>query len=124
MKKIITILLLSSKLVIFSQNGVPANPYYNGFDWTQNGNTLKNSLATKITETHLNQLQYFQTENALQIVDRDPTDAINVFLIYGFSNNICTYTNETNYGTSTNWNEQPSFPYLPFSSLPQQEVAE
>ncbi|EKT3967279.1 endonuclease [Flavobacterium psychrophilum] len=105
MKKIFTILLLSSKLVTFSQNGAPANPYYNGFDWTQNGNTLKNALATKITETHLNQLQYFQTENALQIIDRDPTDPINVFLIYGFSNNICTYTNETNYGTSTNWNE-------------------
>lgn len=89
----------------FSQNGAPANPYYNGFDWTQTGNTLKNALATKITTTHTKLLQYFETENALQIVDRDPSDAINVFLVYGFSNDICTYTNETNYGTFTNWNE-------------------
>lgn len=89
----------------FSQNGAPANPYYNGFNWSQTGNALKNDLATKIATTHTKLLQYFETENALQIVDRDPNDAINVFLVYGFSNNICTYTNETNYGTFANWNE-------------------
>lgn len=105
MKKLFTILLLSSKLMTFSQNGAPANPYYNGFDWTQTGNTLKTALATKITTTHTKLLQYFETENALQNVDRDPNDLINVFLIYGFSNSICTYTNETNYGTFANWNE-------------------
>ena len=89
----------------FSQNGAPANPYYNGFNWSQTGNALKNDLATKITITHTKLLQYFETENALQIVDRDPNDAINVFLVYGFNTNICTYTNETNYGTFANWNE-------------------
>ncbi len=105
MKKIFTILLLSTKLATLAQNGAPANPYYDGFDWNQSGNTLKNALATKITTTHTKLLEYFQTENALQIVDRDPTDPINVFLVFGFSNDICTYTNETNYGTSANWNE-------------------
>lgn len=105
MKKIFTILLLSLKLATIAQNGAPANPYYNGFDWTQTGNTLKNALATKITSTHIEFLTYSQAENALRIVDADPTDIQNVFLIYGFSNNICTYTNETNYGTFPNWNE-------------------
>lgn len=105
MKKIITILLLSTQLATFSQNGAPANPYYNGFDWTLSGNTLKNALATKITDTHTNLLTYSQAENALRIVDADPTDTQNVFLIYGYSSAICTYTNESNYGTATNWNE-------------------
>lgn len=105
MKKNFTILLLSISLISIAQNGAPATPYYNGFDWTQTGNTLKDALATKITTTHTKFLEYFQTENALQIVDRDPNDAINVFLLYGFSSNICTYTNETNYGTFSNWNE-------------------
>ncbi len=105
MKKIFTILLLSVELVTFAQSGAPANPYYNGFDWTQTGNTLKDALATKITSTHTKLLEYFEAENALQISDRDPSDPINVFLVYGFSSNICTYTNETNYGTFANWNE-------------------
>lgn len=105
MKRIITLLVFSTHLMSFSQNGAPANPYYNGFDWNQSGAALKNALATKITETHTKFLEYFRTENALQIVDRDPSDAINVFLMYGFSNEICTYTDESDYGTSSNWNQ-------------------
>lgn len=105
MKKIFTFLLLSSNLLTFSQNGTAASPYYNGFNWNQTGNSLKSALATKITTTHTKLLEYFETENALQIVDRDPSDAINVFLVYGFSNSICTYTNETTYGTFPNWSE-------------------
>ena len=105
MKKIFTILLFSSTLISFSQSGAPANPYYNGFDFSQTGTSLKNALATKITTTHTKLLTYSQAENALRIVDADPTDTQNVFLIYGFSSNICTYTNESNYGTFPNWNE-------------------
>jgi endonuclease I len=105
MKKFFTTLLLITAFISFSQNGAPANPYYNGFDWTLSGTALKNALATKITTTHTKLLEYFQTENALQIVDRDPTDQPNVFLIYGYSTDICTYINETNYGAFSNWNE-------------------
>lgn len=105
MKNIITTLFLIGNLACFSQNGAPANPYYNSFDWTLTGTALKNALATKITSTHTKLLEYFQTENALQIVDRDPTDPFNVFLVYGFSSNICSYTSETNYGTFPNWSE-------------------
>ena len=105
MKIKITTILLCGYLTAFSQNGAPANPYYNGFDWNQSGNTLRDALATKITTTHTNLLEYFETENALQIVDRVPNDVLNVFLVYGFSNDVCTYVNESNYGSFANWTE-------------------
>lgn len=91
MKKITTLFLLLIIAFAFSQNGAPANPYYNGFNWTLTGTNLKNALATKITNTHTRQLVYSQTDNALAILDLDPADAsqTNVLLVYGFSNNLC-----------------------------------
>ena len=104
MKKIIITVVLFAYTIGFTQNGAPAT-YYNGFNWTLNGTALKTALATKITTTHTRLLEYFETENAIQVVDRDPTDAINLFLIYGFSSGICTYTSETDYGVFPNWSE-------------------
>ncbi|WP_394758385.1 endonuclease [Flavobacterium sp.] len=107
MKKIYLLLLLSVTLG-FAQAGAPANPYYNGFNWTLTGMPLKNALATKITSTHTNVLNYAQCENALKIIDLDPLDATNtnVLLLYGFDNStVCNYVDESNFGTSTNWNE-------------------
>ncbi len=91
MKKIPTLLLLLNMAIAFSQNGAPASPYYNGFNWSLTGTNLKNALATKITNTHTNQLAYSQTDNALAILDLDPADATNtnVLLVYGFSSNLC-----------------------------------
>lgn len=107
MKNILQFLLTTIAFSAFSQNGAPA-AYYNGFNWSQTGMTLKSSLATKITSTHTNILSYSQAENALKIVDLDPTDLTNtnVLLIYGFDNtNYCNYVSESNFGTSVNWNE-------------------
>ncbi len=68
-----------------AQNGAPANPYYNGFNWTLTGINLKDALATKITATHTNQLVYTPgVWNALKIVDLDPTNTTNVLLVYGW----------------------------------------
>ena len=91
MKKITTLLLLLSISATFSQNGAPAAPYYNGFNWTLTGANLKDALATKIINTHTHLLNYSQTDNALAILDLDPADATqtNVLLVYGFSNNLC-----------------------------------
>ncbi len=91
MKKITTLLLLLNITIVFSQNGAPASPYYNGFNWTLTGSNLKDALATKITNTHTHQLVYSQTDNALAILDLDPADATqtNVLLVYGFSDNLC-----------------------------------
>jgi len=91
MKKLFTYSLFLFSGVIFAQSGAPAAPYYNGFNFNQTGSALKNALATKITSTHTNILNYQEAEEALTIVDLDPTDASNqnVLLIYGFSPNIC-----------------------------------
>ena len=91
MKKITSIILLFSVVFSFSQNGAPASPYYNGSNWTLTGSNLKDALATKITNTQTNFLSYSQTDEALAILDRDPSDATqtNVLLIYGFSSNLC-----------------------------------
>jgi hypothetical protein len=91
MRKITSLLLLLNLAYAFSQNGAPASPYYNGFNWTLTGTNLKNALATKITTTHTHELIYSQTDDALAILDLDPADATNtnVLLLYGFSSNLC-----------------------------------
>ncbi|WP_310555155.1 endonuclease [Flavobacterium sp.] len=106
MKKNYLLLFLLSSFLGFAQAGAPAT-YYNGFNWTSTGSTLKNALATKITSTHTNILSYAQCESALKIVDLDPTDATNtnVLLLYGFTNDLCSYSSESNFGTSTNDND-------------------
>lgn len=100
-KKYALALLLVSFLSL-AQNGAPASPYYNGFNWTLTGMALKSALATKITSTHTNTLTYAEAENALRYTDLDPTDATNtnVLLVYGYSPNLCTYVSETDFGTS------------------------
>lgn len=107
MKKIYSIVFLLSFTLGFSQAVTPSS-YYNGFDWSSTGISLKTALSTKIIDTHTKILNYSQAENALKIVDLDPSDATNtqVFLLYGFDNlNYCNYVSETNFGTSTNWNQ-------------------
>lgn len=91
MKKITSILSLLTIAIAFSQNGAPANPYYNGFNWTLTGTNLKSALATKIIATHTRNLTYQQAENAILITDLDPTDAsnTNLLLLYGYSSNMC-----------------------------------
>ncbi len=74
-----------------AQQGAPASPYYNNFNFEQNGTALKNALAQKISATHTKNLSYAQLKNALMIVDLDPEDATNtnLLMVYGFSNNLC-----------------------------------
>lgn len=81
----------------FGQAGLPANPYYNGMNWTLTGMNLKNALATKITTTHTNFLTYSQDWNATQATDVNPTNSNNVLLVYGFSSTTCpTSTSDDN----------------------------
>ena len=89
MKKIST--LLFAVTFAFGQNGAPAVPYYNGFNWTLSGIALKTELATKTITKHTNILTYSQTENSILVTDLDPTDATNtnLLLVYGFSTNTC-----------------------------------
>ncbi|NHM07065.1 T9SS type A sorting domain-containing protein [Flavobacterium sp. CYK-4] len=81
-------LFLLTLTSVLAQNGAPA-AYYNGFDFNLNGMALKDALATKITQTHTHLLSYQDAEDAIKIIDVDPTDSENLFLVYGFSNTIC-----------------------------------
>ena len=70
MKRILSLLFLSFTLISLAQQGAPASPYYNGFNWTLTGTNLKDALATKIISTHTNLLTYTPgVWNALKIVD-------------------------------------------------------
>ncbi len=102
MKNLYPFFTFLSLTIAIAQNGAPASPYYNGFNFNLNGTALKDALATKITSTHTNMLTYSQAENALRFTDLDPNDATNtnVLLVYGNSNNLCNYTSESDFGTS------------------------
>ena len=91
MKKNFTLLFLAFATLVFAQAGAPATPYYNGFNWTLTGMSLKSALETKIQTTHTTILTYAQAELAIETVDLDPSDLTNtnLLLLYGFSNNLC-----------------------------------
>lgn len=79
-KSLILLLLVSS--IAFSQ--IPS--YYNNVDVTQNGNALKDDLATKIISTHTTFLSYTPgVWNALEDADQDPNNSNKVLLIYGYN---------------------------------------
>lgn len=112
-KLFITLIYLTTGLLL-AQNGAPANPYYNGFNWNLTGMNLKDALATKITNTHTNQLVYTPgVWNALKIVDLDPTNTANVLLVYGWepgldadATNDRTRDKNANSGTNGDWNRE------------------
>jgi endonuclease I len=82
MKQKLLILLLLVSSIAFSQ--IPS--YYNSVDVTQNGNALKDDLATKIISTHTTFLSYTPgVWNALEEADQDPNNSNNVLLIYGYN---------------------------------------
>ena len=107
----------------FAQQGSPASPYYDGFDFSQTGTALRESLSEKIISTHTVLLSYQDAEDAIKIVDRDPTDVSNqtVLLVYGFSENMCP-TNSSDFpdhrrrrrvddGTDfCQWNREHTYP--------------
>ena len=116
MKNIYSLLLLISVTLGLAQDGAPASPYYNGFNWTQTGTNLKSALATKITTTHTNLLSYSQVWSALKIVDLDPSNSSNVLLVYGWENgtdtdvtNDRTRGKDSNSGNNGDWNREHIF---------------
>lgn len=74
---------------------IPA--YYNGVDFSQSGENLKNQLATLITTTHTTELVYtsgssglLDTWTALKQSDLDISNWNNVLLIYGWNDQSST----------------------------------
>ncbi|MFM2229911.1 MAG: hypothetical protein RL607_1169 [Bacteroidota bacterium] len=114
MNKFFTLLASFAIGILSAQNGAPANPYYNGFNWTLTGMNLKDALATKITTTHTNELTYTPgVWNAIKAVDLDPTNTTNVLLVYGWEagsdadvTNDRTRDKNANSGTNGDWNRE------------------
>jgi endonuclease I len=117
MKKLYSLITTLIVTVTLAQNGAPASPYYNGFNWTQTGTTLKTALATKITTTHTKELSYTPgVWNALKVVDLDPANTANVLLVYGWEDGTdADVTNDrsrdknSNSGTNGDWNREHIF---------------
>jgi endonuclease I len=108
MKKIYSILLLLVVTLGFSQQA-----YYNGINFSLNGQPLKNQLAQLIITTHTKELSYSQVWNALKITDLDPSNSANVLLVYGWENdsdddvtNDLSRNKNNNGGSNGQWNRE------------------
>lgn len=60
--------------------------YYNDVNLNLTGTALKNELATKIINTHTNNLSYSEIWDASKITDVNPLNSLEVLLIYGYEN--------------------------------------
>lgn len=116
MKKFYAIAALALQFFAFAQDGAPAQPYYGSFNFTQNGTSLKNALATLITNKHTHNLTYSQVWDALKNTDLDPSNSNNVLLVYGWENGTdANLTNDrsrdknSNGGNSGEWNREHTF---------------
>ena len=73
-------------------------PYYNGIDFTKSGNELFLDLSDRIesTQTSIPYTSSSTTDtwDALKLADEDPTNNLNVLLIYGFDDNDGDYTTD------------------------------
>lgn len=100
--------------IVSAQNGAPASPYYNGFNWTLTGSALEDALANKIIDTHTVELSYTPgVWNAIKAVDLDPTNTNNVLLVYGWESgqdadatNDRTRDRNSNSGNNGDWNRE------------------
>lgn len=112
MKTKILFLLLLGTCIIYGQQ-----PYYNNVDLTKTGIELRDELATKILETHVNFLSYTPgIWEASRITDEDPNDANSVILIYGYENGTDgDVTNDISRGKNNNggdngeWNREHTY---------------
>lgn len=79
MKKLLTLLLLTSLQIVWAQQ-----PYYNDVNITLTGQDLYFELQGKIDQASSN-FNYGQNRDVMKITDRDPDNSNNVLLIYGFN---------------------------------------
>lgn len=115
-KKLYIIGAIAMSLFAFAQDGAPASPYYNGFNFSQTGTALKNALATLTVNKHTDNLTYSQVWDALKNTDLDPANSNNVLLLYGWENgsdanvtNDRTRNKNSNGGDSGEWNREHTF---------------
>lgn len=113
MKQILSILLLTGTLAATAQEGSPATPYYNGMNWSQVGNTLKNDLSARTISKHTRNVTYAELWEALPLTDRSAHNAGLITLFYGWENGTDSdvtndlYRDADNHGGSNGqWNRE------------------
>jgi endonuclease I len=96
--------------------------YYDDVNLSLSGIALKNELANKITSTHSNSLSYNEAREALKIIDLVPDQGTYVYLVYGFSNDLCPTSSENDNdhkrrnksdfggGSTCEWNREHTYP--------------
>lgn len=116
MKRFLPYLLTAVGIMGYAQDGAPASPYYNNFNWNQVGTSLKNALAQKIIVTHTKELTYANLWDALPLTDRSPQSAGLITLFYGWENGTDNVVNNDLYrdadnhgGNSGQWNREHVF---------------
>ena len=116
MNKFYALIAVALTSVAFAQQGAPAQPYYNGFNWNLTGTALKTALTNITTNKHVNNLSYSEVWSALQQVDRNPANLSNVLLIYGWEDGTdANITNDrsrdrfANGGANGDWNREHTF---------------
>ena len=114
MKKIISTISLFFAAVISFAQPQDQITYYSGIDFNLNGQLLKNALATKITNTHRNNISYSEVWTALKSTDVNPNNNNEVILLYGHPNTTSGIYSRTrgknnNGGNSGQWNREHTF---------------
>lgn len=97
----------------FAQLTPPSNlqSYYSGVDFSLTGNNLYNDLATEIIASHITFLTYSQRHDYLYDADEDPSNALNVVLIYsGESRNENEYESGNNPYPTQSFNTEHVYP--------------
>lgn len=91
--------------------------YYNDVNFTLTGASLKDALATKITNTHTTNLSYTPgVWDVLKQSDLDPSDNTKVLLVYGYDDadgstvNDRSRSKNANGGNSGDWNREHVYP--------------
>ncbi|MCB0447456.1 MAG: endonuclease, partial [Gelidibacter sp.] len=104
-------LLLSITFFYFTSFAQQA--YYNDVNLNLTGLNLKNELATKTINMHVNFLSYSDVFEADKVTDSDPSNSNNVLLVYGWENgsdgdvtNDLSRNKNSNGGSSGDWNRE------------------
>lgn len=117
MKNNYLLLFLLFSTYIFAQQS-----YYDDVNLNLSGLALKTELANKISNTHTNHLSYNDVREALKIIDLVPGQGTYLYLVYGFSNDICPNStgndndhkrrNRSSFGggSSCEWNREHTYP--------------
>ncbi|MEM6717832.1 MAG: endonuclease [Bacteroidota bacterium] len=111
MKRILLLLIGLISLTVSAQQ-----PYYDDVNLTLTGTQLRDALAVKVINTHVNPLNYSEIWDAIRNTDEDPNNMNNVLLLYGWENgsdsditNDLSRSKNDDGGNIGDWNREHTF---------------